>query len=513
MAAYKGDKWSMKRRLACLAIAAAISFSIVVPAFATQVRPSNKAPTQNTQNIGPASGTNNTLPADTNVPGSNVPAAVPPAGNTAPGNNAQSSMPGYSAPGNTAPGYTAPSNVAPGTAGNVNTAPGYAGPGNTAPGYTAPGNTAPGNTTPGNTAPGNTAPGYAAPGNTAPGYAAPGNTAPGNTAPGNTAPGYTAPGNTAPGYAAPGNTAPGYAAPGNTTPGNTAPGPIPGTQRGNTVPGNPNNAQVGGVSNDPNPNLPGDNNPGHREYTNNMDYSSHTYDPVTGRTRPLLKAKPIPGVMDVYNVHAKDTLWIISRKYRVKLDAIIDANPELPDPDLIYPGDQIKVPLDPKINDSLDIADSDIDKGDGKTKIRSNVVQGRYAGDTPVTQENSEEKELLDLINRERAKAGLRSVKLCASIGTAARIKADEMSAKQYFSHTSPVYGSPFEMLRSFGITYKTAGENIAKGQKSANAVLNAWMNSEGHRANILNPDFDEIGIGYASDSKITYWVLILVGK
>jgi len=484
----------MKRRLACLAIAAAISFSIAAPAFATQVRPSNKAPAQNTQNIGsPAAGTNNTLPANpanTNAPdntaaGPNVPAAIPPAGNTAPG-----AVPGYSAPVNTAPGYTAPGNVAPGTAGTGNTAPGNTTPGNTAPGYTAPGNTAPG---------------YTAPGNTAPGYTAPGNTAPGNTAPGSTAPG-TLPGNTAPGTA-PGNTTPGY-----TTP-NTAPGPVPGTQRGNTLPGGPNNAQVGGVSNDPNPTQPGDNHPGQREHINNTDYSNYPYDPVTGRTRPLLKAKPIPGVMDVYNVHAKDTLWIISRKYKIKLDAIIDANPELPDPDLIYPGDQIKVPLDHKINDMLDIADSDFDKGDGKTKIRSNVVQGRYAGDTPVTQENSEEKELLELINRERAKAGLRSVKLCASIGTAARIKADEMSAKQYFSHTSPVYGSPFEMLRSFGITYKTAGENIAKGQKAPNAVLGAWMNSEGHRANILNQDFEEIGIGYASDGKVTYWVLILLGK
>jgi len=502
----------MKRRLACLAIAAAISFSIAAPAFATQVRPSTKAPAQNTQNISPPARTNNTQPvnpADTNMPGNtagqNVPAAVPPAGNTAPG-----AVPGNNVQG-TAPGYSAPGNTAPGTAGNVNTTPGYAAPGNTAPGYAAPGNTAPGQA-----APGNTAPGYAAPGNTAPGYAAPGNTAPGYTAPGNTAPGYTPPGNTAPGYAAPGNAAPGTT-PGNTTPGyttpNTAPGPIPGTQRGNTLPGSPNSPQVGGVSNDPNPTLPGDNNPEHRENMNNTDYSRHSYDPVTGRTRPLLRAKPIPGVMDVYNVHAKDTLWIISRKYRVKLDAIIDANPELPDPDLIYPGDQIKVPLDHKINDSLDIADSDIDKGDGNTKIRSNVVQGRYAGDMPITQENSEEKELLELINRERAKAGLRSVKLCATIGTASRIKADEMSAKQYFSHTSPVYGSPFEMLRSFGITYKTAGENIAKGQKSANAVLAAWMNSEGHRANILNPDFEEIGIGYASDNKVTYWVLILLGK
>jgi len=185
----------------------------------------------------------------------------------------------------------------------------------------------------------------------------------------------------------------------------------------------------------------------------------------------------------------------------------------LPDPDLIYPGDQIKVPLDPNINDSFDIGESNVDKGDGSTRIRSNVIHGRYSGAVPESQENSEEKELLDLINNERAKAGLPSLKLSAALGTAARIKADEMCAKKYFNHTSPIYGSPFEMLKAFGISYRTAGENIAKGQKSPKAVLGAWMSSEGHRANILNRDFKDVGIGYATDGKITYWVQIFTGK
>ncbi|MGF7015428.1 uncharacterized protein YkwD [Ornithinibacillus bavariensis] len=75
--------------------------------------------------------------------------------------------------------------------------------------------------------------------------------------------------------------------------------------------------------------------------------------------------------------------------------------------------------------------------------------------------------------------------------------KAMDMVNSNYFSHNSPNYGSPFDMMKTFGISYRTAGENIAKGQKSPQEVMNAWMNSSGHRANILNPNFDSIGVGY----------------
>ena len=80
-----------------------------------------------------------------------------------------------------------------------------------------------------------------------------------------------------------------------------------------------------------------------------------------------------------------------------------------------------------------------------------------------------------------------------------------------YFSHTSPTYGSPFEMMRSFGISYRSAGENIAKGQKSPAAVVNAWMNSSGHRANILNKSFTHIGVGYIADG--SYWTQMFISK
>ena len=80
-----------------------------------------------------------------------------------------------------------------------------------------------------------------------------------------------------------------------------------------------------------------------------------------------------------------------------------------------------------------------------------------------------------------------------------------------YFSHTSPTYGSPFDMMKNYGILYKAAGENIAQGQTSAQQVMNAWMNSSGHRANILNSTYTHIGVGYVSDGH--YWTQMFIKK
>ena len=85
------------------------------------------------------------------------------------------------------------------------------------------------------------------------------------------------------------------------------------------------------------------------------------------------------------------------------------------------------------------------------------------------------------------------------------------MKDNNYFSHTSPTYGSPFQMMKSFGISYKTAGENIAKGYKTPGAVVNGWMNSSGHRANILNSSFTRIGVGYVSNGH--YWTQMFISK
>ncbi|MDN9636488.1 sporulation protein [Clostridioides difficile] len=123
------------------------------------------------------------------------------------------------------------------------------------------------------------------------------------------------------------------------------------------------------------------------------------------------------------------------------------------------------------------------------------------------------QKEVVDLVNVERAKAGLNPLTLDSSISNVATKKSQDMIDNNYFSHNSPTYGSPFDMLKKFGVSYKTAGENIAMGQKTPKEVVNAWMNSEGHRKNIMNPNFSKIGVGVAQKSGGSiYWTQIFVG-
>ena len=130
-----------------------------------------------------------------------------------------------------------------------------------------------------------------------------------------------------------------------------------------------------------------------------------------------------------------------------------------------------------------------------------------------VSSVNSMEKQVASLTNSERKAAGLGSLTLDSQLSKLARMKAEDMAKKGYFSHTSPTYGSAFDMMKKYGVSYRTAGENIAKGQKTPEAVMNGWMNSSGHRANILSSAYTHIGVGYAKDSKgNTYWVQIFKG-
>jgi len=99
-------------------------------------------------------------------------------------------------------------------------------------------------------------------------------------------------------------------------------------------------------------------------------------------------------------------------------------------------------------------------------------------------------------------------LKVNTKLSGVAEKKAEDMRDRNYFSHTSPTYGSPFDMMKQFGISYSSAGENIAKGQRTPADVMNGWMNSPGHKANILNSSYTEIGVGYVTDSNgTTYWV------
>lgn len=140
-----------------------------------------------------------------------------------------------------------------------------------------------------------------------------------------------------------------------------------------------------------------------------------------------------------------------------------------------------------------------------KPEDNNNSSNGEFA---------SFQKEVLRLVNVERSKMGLKELTLNTELSRVATLKSQDMIDKNYFSHTSPTYGSPFDMMKKFNISYRTAGENIAMGQKTPAQVVEAWMNSEGHRANILNANYTDLGVGVAKSSKGTiYWTQMFIGK
>lgn len=117
------------------------------------------------------------------------------------------------------------------------------------------------------------------------------------------------------------------------------------------------------------------------------------------------------------------------------------------------------------------------------------------------------EKQAAELVNKLRAQNGLPALTIDSNLSAKARIKSNDMKTNNYFSHNSPTYGSPFQMMQSLGISYRSAGENIAKGFTSAERVVNAWMASPSHRANILSPNYTTIGVGYV-DGYWTQWFI-----
>ena len=118
--------------------------------------------------------------------------------------------------------------------------------------------------------------------------------------------------------------------------------------------------------------------------------------------------------------------------------------------------------------------------------------------------------QVLTLVNRERAANGLSALRLDDTLSRFAAVKSQDMHDNGYFSHTSPTYGSPFDMMKSFGVSYNYAGENIAMGYATPEAVVSAWMNSAGHRANILSASFTAMGVGYVADGG--YWTQWFIG-
>jgi len=158
------------------------------------------------------------------------------------------------------------------------------------------------------------------------------------------------------------------------------------------------------------------------------------------------------------------------------------------------------------IKPSVDNSENDQNSNQNTTK-QETTTPSKVENNNSNSSVSSYEKQVVDLVNAERAKNGLSALTLDSSVSNVARTKSKDMATNNYFSHTSPTYGGAGDMLKQFGIKYTAYGENIASGQKTPQEVVTAWMNSSGHRANILASDFTKIGVGYATDSSgKAYW-------
>lgn len=195
-------------------------------------------------------------------------------------------------------------------------------------------------------------------------------------------------------------------------------------------------------------------------------------------------------------VQKGDSIWKIALRYKVPFNEMMHLNRHLHNPHLIYPLDKIELP-------------DNAEHGTGSSTDQNSMTDDIEHGDSEVEQSapSSQAEQVLQLVNAERAKQGLKALKMSEELRSIANLKSRDMADKNYFDHTSPTYGTPFQMLQDFGVHYTAAGENIAAGQKTPEEVMNAWMNSSGHRANILNKNFDTIGVGYYEGGSYgVYW-------
>lgn len=189
-----------------------------------------------------------------------------------------------------------------------------------------------------------------------------------------------------------------------------------------------------------------------------------------------LTVVPVSGLAAAgsYTVKSGDSMWKIAVKYQIGISELIEANPQIKNPSLIYPGQVLSIP---NIDDIKAL-----------------------------------ENEVIRLVNAERAKRGLQTLTANWQLSRVARYKSQDMIDKNYFDHQSPTYGSPFVMIDNFGIKCSAAGENIAYGARTAQEVMDMWMNSYGHRSNILSPAYNQIGVGVAKKSNGTlYWTQMFI--
>ncbi len=197
-----------------------------------------------------------------------------------------------------------------------------------------------------------------------------------------------------------------------------------------------------------------------------------------------------------YTVMSGDTMWGIATKNGIGINELLKANPQITDPSHIFVGQIVNIPSATNVPSTP------------STPTTPTVPS------TPGTSSDIRalETEVIRLVNAARARAGRSALTENNQLSQVARTKSQDFINNNYFSHNSPIYGTPFNMLRSFGINFTAAAENIASGQRNAAEVMNSWMGSPGHRANILDSAYNQIGVGVARDRNGNlYWTQMFI--
>ncbi len=210
----------------------------------------------------------------------------------------------------------------------------------------------------------------------------------------------------------------------------------------------------------------------------------------------LATGTAMPASAQHCDVQRGDSMWRIAKRYKVPFAKVLILNKHFKNQHLIHPKDEVELP----------------DGSTGQSTSESGTGDSDAQKTEPTQAETTQAAEILNLVNQERAKAGVPALTLSEKLTSIAYTKAKDMADKNYFSHQSPTYGSPFDMLKQFGVSYSYAGENIAAGQKTAAEVMNNWMNSSGHKANILNKNYTQLGVGFYRGGQYgTEWVQLFI--
>ncbi|SFE79140.1 CAP domain-containing protein [Alteribacillus iranensis] len=259
----------------------------------------------------------------------------------------------------------------------------------------------------------------------------------------------------------------------------------------------------------------------------------------------LLAFPAAVNAQDYYTVQKGDSFWKVAKIFNLSIDELKSVNPSLENIQWIKIGEQLELPGqvekdtpngDLEGNEKEEAATPE-QESDDQDKQQANQDRDQASNEQNVTQEEEAqeqesvseeetndtqetvtesefEQEVIRLTNVEREQRGLEPLEAYSELSDVARDKSKDMRDNGYFSHDSPTYGSPFDMMDTYGIEYRGAGENIAAGQRTPEEVVQGWMDSQGHRENILNGSFTHIGVGHVEGGSYGhYWTQMFVTK